>query len=428
MGDEQDLLTDRSTFSGRLLRLEEAWHAAGPDSLVLLDELGSGTDPEEGSALGVSLLAALVERRTLAVITTHLTPLAAAALEMDGAGCAAMEFSAASGTPTFHLLPGPPGGSEALALARRLGLPAEWLDRAEARLGSQHRDLQRLLAEVEALRGELAEAKRRSEQEADDAAKLRRRLAEEEKELVAERKALGKTLRGELDAFRRDTLERLRTETARIRREMEEEGRRRGLEAAAVERLFAAAPRIDDGEPEAGGELVVGEPVRHRGLGWEGTLEKLDRGRAEVSVRGKTVRCAEDDLVPLAAPGGDRAPGGAGGRRGAGAASRPGVSVHLGGDGDGGGGGGDGGAPALAAELHLLGKRVEPALRELDDYLDRALLGSRREVRVVHGHGTGALRDAVREHLRRHPAVASQRPGARNEGGDGATVATLRDA
>jgi DNA mismatch repair protein MutS2 len=84
--------------------------------------------------------------------------------------------------------------------------------------------------------------------------------------------------------------------------------------------------------------------------------------------------------------------------------------------------------PAVPPELHLLGKRVEPALRELDDYLDRALLTSRAEVRVVHGHGTGALRDAVREHLRHHPAVAAQRPGARNEGGDGATVATLRGA
>jgi DNA mismatch repair protein MutS2 len=415
VGDEQDLLTDRSTFSGRLLRLEEAWHAAGPDSLVLLDELGSGTDPEEGSALGVSLLEALVSRGGLAIVTTHLTPLAAAALEMDGAGCAAMEFSAASSRPTFHLLPGPPGGSEALALARRLGLPAEWLDRAEARLGRQHRDLQRLLCEVEALRAELVEERARAATEADDAGKLRRRLAAEEEALAEERRAVGKRLRGELDAFRRQTLERLREETGRIRRQMEEEGRRRGLEAAAVERLFEAAPELAD-EPEPEGELVVGEPVRHRGLGWEGTLEKLDRGRAEVSVRGKTVRCREDELVPIAA-----AKGG-GERRGT--ARPPGsqgsaVSVSA--------GGGDG-VPAVPPELHLLGKRVEPALRELDDYLDRALLTSRAEVRVVHGHGTGALRDAVREHLRHHPAVAAQRPGARNEGGDGATVATLRGA
>jgi DNA mismatch repair protein MutS2 len=420
VGDEQDLLTDRSTFSGRLQRLDEAWRAAGPDSLILLDELGSGTDPEEGSALAVSLLEGLLESGALTVITTHLTQVAAAALETDGAGCAAMEFDPTSGEPTFRLLPGPPGGSEALALARRLGLPAEWLDRAEARLGSQHRELNRLLAEVERLRGELAAEKERVEQEAADAEKLRRRLAEEEKALVEERRAVGKRLSGELEAFRRDTLERLRETTEELRREWEA-GRRKGLAAAAVERLFAAAPEVEEAEPEPRGELVEGAPVRHRGLGWDGTLVKLDRGRAEVDVRGKTFRCKEDELIPLGEPG---TAGTAASRAGAattrsGGRVRPGVTLRA--------GGGDG-VPDVPLELHLLGKRVEPALAELDDYLDHALLASRPEVRVVHGHGTGALRDAVREHLRGHPAVSSQRPGQRNEGGDGATVVTLRGA
>jgi len=414
VGDEQDLLTDRSTFSGRLQRLDEAWRAAGPDSLILLDELGSGTDPEEGSALAVSLLEGLLESGALTVITTHLTQVAAAALETDGAGCAAMEFDPGSGEPTFRLLPGPPGGSEALALARRLGLPAEWLDRAEARLGTQHRELNRLLTEVEGLRGELAAEKERVEQEAADAEKLRRRLAEEEKALVEERRAVGKRLSGELEAFRRDTLDRLREATEELRREWEA-GRRKGLAAAAVERLFAAAPEIEEAEPEPRGELVEGAPVRHRGLGWDGTLVKLDRGRAEVDVRGKTFRCKADELIPLGEP---RQPGaGAAVKRSGGA--RPGVTVRA--------GGGDG-VPDVPLELHLLGKRVEPALAELDDYLDHALLASRPEVRVVHGHGTGALRDAVRAHLRGHPAVSSQRPGQRNEGGDGATVVTLRGA
>ncbi|HSC21418.1 MAG TPA: hypothetical protein VLC07_06795, partial [Solirubrobacterales bacterium] len=179
VGDEQDLLADRSTFSGRLLRLKEAWEEAGPDSLILLDELGSGTDPEEGSALAVALLEGLLERGALGVITTHLTQLAAAALELPGASCAAMEFDPETGRPTFRLVPGPPGGSEALALGRRLGLPREWLDRAEARLGSEHRDLRRLIAEVERVRGELAEARDRLSTEAADAETLRRRLAAE---------------------------------------------------------------------------------------------------------------------------------------------------------------------------------------------------------------------------------------------------------
>ena len=416
VGDEQDLLTDRSTFSGRLLRLDEAWHAAGPDSLVLLDELGSGTDPEEGAALGIALLEGLVERGTLAVVTTHLTQLAAAATETDGASCAAMEFSAATGEPTFRLLPGPPGASEALALARRLGLPAEWLDRAEARLGTGHRDLQRLLAEVEEVRRELAEARDRAAAEAADAEKLRRRLEEREAELAEERRTVGKRLRAELEEFRRATRERLAEEAERIRREVDERGRRKGLAAEATERLFESAPEVPEEtvEPKAG-PLVVGGTVRHRALGWEGTLEKLDRGRAQVSVRGKRVRCTADELTP--AGGGDGSPETAPTPRRRRDAR---VSYDLAGtDGD--------GAPDVPAELHLLGRRVEPALTELDDYLDRALLSARPEVRVVHGHGTGRLRDAVREHLRTHPAVAAQRPGKRDEGGDGATVVTLRE-
>ena len=108
VGDDQDLLADRSTFSGRLLRLHEAWDAAGPRSLLLLDELGSGTDPEEGAALAVALLEGLVERGALAVITTHLTRLAAAALELEGASCAAMEFAGETGLPTYHSAPRSP--------------------------------------------------------------------------------------------------------------------------------------------------------------------------------------------------------------------------------------------------------------------------------------------------------------------------------
>lgn len=408
VGDDQDLLADRSTFSGRLLRLKEAWEAAGPDALVLLDELGSGTDPEEGAALSIALLEGLVEKQSLGVVTTHLTQLAAAALEMGGASCAAMEFEAETGRPTFRLVPGPPGGSEALALARRLGLPAQWLDRAEARLGSEHRDLRRLMAEVERVRSELAGARDRLEVEAGDAEKLRRRLAGELAALEEERKVVGKRLKGELDAFRRETTERLRGEVDRLREKFAE-GKRRGLEAAAAEELFAAAPSFShaaDSEEQPAGPLVVGAPVRHLGLGWQGTLEKLEPGRAEVSVKGKRVRVRPEELGPAGAARPDRTD------RSDLRSGRRDLDEAI----------------SVPAEINLIGQRVEPALEELDVYIDRALLASWREVRVVHGHGSGKLRQAVRERLRSHRGVASLREGAPNEGGNGATVVTLRSA
>lgn len=403
VGDEQDLLADRSTFSGRLLRLKEAWEAAGPDSLILIDELGSGTDPEEGAALAVALLEGLLEKGSLSVITTHLAQLAAAALEMDGATCAAMEWNSESGRPTFHLVPGPPGGSEALALGRRLGLPAEWLDRAEARLGTEHRDLRRLIAEVERVRQELNETRDRLMIEASDAEKLRRRLEAERNALEEERRTVGKKLKADLDAFRRETTERLRREVERMQ-ERFEEGRRKGLAAEAVESLFAEAPRFEEEEPAAEGPIVVGGQVRHIGLGWQGMLDKLEGGRAEVLVKGKRVRCRPEELAPAGpAPKGPTK-----------LTPLPARARDL-----------DESA-AVAPEINLIGQRVEPALEELDSYIDRALLAARKEVRVVHGHGSGRLRQAVREHLRSHRGVTSIRSGAPNEGGDGATVVTLR--
>jgi DNA mismatch repair protein MutS2 len=416
VGDEQDLLADRSTFSGRLLRLKEAWESSDPDSLVLLDELGSGTDPEEGAALASALLEGLLEKGSLGVITTHLAQLAAAALEYEGASCAAMEFDPATGRPTFRLVPGPPGGSEALALARRLGLPAEWLDRAEERLGSEHRDLRRLIAEVERVRQELAETREGLEIERADAEKLRRRLAAEQAALEEERRTTGRKMRTELDEFRRQTAERLRREEERLR-ERFEEGKRRGLAAEAVQTLFSAAPAFIAEEPAPGGPLVVGAPVRHAGFGWSGVLEKLEPGRAEVLVRGKRVRCRPEELVPAALPG----PAAARRERETPREVRPmgGTACGIGDIDE---------ATAVAPEINLIGMRVEPALEELESYIDRALLASRKEVRVVHGHGSGRLRQAVRQHLRSHRGVAEIRSGAPNEGGDGATVVTFRGA
>jgi DNA mismatch repair protein MutS2 len=421
VGDDQDLLADRSTFSGRLLRLREAWDAAAPDSLVLLDELGSGTDPEEGAALSIALLEGLLERGGLAVITTHLTQLAAAALEMDGAACAAMEFDPQTGRPTFRLVPGPPGGSEALALARRLGLPAAWLDRAEARLGSEHRDLRRLLAEVERLRQELGRERQRLAVEVADAEKLRLRLDEERRGLEQERREVARRTRAQLETFRRETGERLRQEVARLE-ESFAAGRRRGLAAEAVDRLFAQAPELG-GEPEAepAGPLAIGQQVRHRGLGWSGVLSKLADGRAEVLVQGKRVRSHAEDLVPAAAgaQGSPAEPASAtrpAAPRTARSRQRAEASAR---DLD--------EAAAVPPEINLIGIRVEPALEELDSYLDRALLASRRQVRVIHGHGTGRLRQAIRDHLRAHAAVKEAHSGAPNEGGNGATVVTLRD-
>ncbi|MEO8503290.1 MAG: Smr/MutS family protein [Acidobacteriota bacterium] len=405
VGDEQDMLTDRSTFSGRLLRLREAWDVASPRTLVLLDELGSGTDPEEGAALSTALLEGLLATQCLGVITTHLTRVAAAALDLGGAACAAMEFAPATGRPTFHLVKGPPGGSEALALARRLGLPGAWLDRAEALLGPEHRDLRGLLAEVERAREEMTEARLQLETETGDLAKVRGRLERERAALEAERSTTASRLKAELERFRRETQQRLRGEVERMQAALGD-GRRRNLAGEATARLFADAPRVEVEAEATDGPLVVGAEVRHRSMGWRGVLEKLEGGRAEIRVQGKRLVVAEGELLTASAPEAKvrtkaRAEPSRGANDLAEAASAP-------------------------SEINLIGARVEAALEALEAYLDRAVLAEHREVRVIHGHGSGRLREAVRQHLRRHRGVIDLRPGAENEGGNGATVVTLR--
>jgi DNA mismatch repair protein MutS2 len=194
-------------------------------------------------------------------------------------------------------------------------------------------------------------------------------------------------------------------------REQFEGGRRRGLEAEAVERLFEAAPELVPPEAAAEGGLAVGERARHAQLGWEGVIEKLEPGRAEVAVRGKRIRCRPEDLVPLSGTAVRPAE-----RERERTLGRGGVRAET----------AESESAEAPAEVNLIGQRVEPALEVLDAYIDQALLSSRKEVRVIHGHGTGRLRQAVREHLRSHRGVSQLRSGAPNEGGDGATVVTLR--
>jgi DNA mismatch repair protein MutS2 len=277
------------------------------------------------------------------------------------------------------------------------------------------------------VRQELAAERDRLALEAADAEKLTRRMAAERAALEEERKTVGRRLKTELEEFRRATRERLAGEVERLRGQMEE-GRRKGLEAEAVERLFAEAPQLAPEEEPPEGDLAVGQPARHAQLGWEGIVEKLEPGRAEVLVRGKRVRCRPEELVPVAGAGA-RKESAASGRHlsetSPAGRSRRGVRLALPAEPAAGRDLDSGGAPP---ELLLIGQRVEPALEALDAYLDQALLAARREVRVVHGHGTGRLRQAVREHLRSHPAVRALRAGEPNEGGNGATVVTLRGA
>lgn len=427
VGDDQDLLADRSTFSGRLLRLKEVWEVADEDALVLLDELGSGTDPDEGAALSTAILESLIERQSLVFVTTHLGQVAAAALENEGAHCAAMLFDSRTGRPTYRLLPGPPGGSEALALARRLGLPTQWLERAESLLGSEHRELRRLLSEVEASRRQLAETQARLDEELADAETLRQRQADLEADLRRERKTLGRDLKRQLEDFRQETQRALGEEVEALRRATQavrvqpksskapvKTPPKRTQAAETTAKLFAEAPVFSPQDTIEEVDLQVGGTVQHRRLGWKGVLEKLERGKAQVRVQGKLLRCKEADLAGVGGQGAAPSPSSGSSRKSRlETVQRESRERSWQPEGQ------------SAQEIGLIGQRVEPALEQLDRFIDQALMASYGTLRVVHGHGTGRLRKAVRDFLKRHRAVASIRSGKANEGGDGATIVQL---
>jgi DNA mismatch repair protein MutS2 len=414
IGDEQSVAQSLSTFSGHLRRITTIVDAAGPGTLVLLDELGAGTDPTEGSALAQALLDHFIRAGAIVAATTHYAELKAYAHTTAGARNAAVEFDLESLTPTYRLTIGLPGGSQAFAIAERLGLPAAIVEDARSRLTEAQRSFEATLASIRETEGETADALE-SARAAETRALAALEVAQEERRRARrERDAAIRAARTEAD----EVLEALRQELAATRASLERETVTAASLDAAMARADALAERLpapfeDGDEAPAPGPVepdrvwVVGDRVRSRNGGWEGRIAALDRDgrRATLESGGMRVVVDEADLMTSAAPSGTVATEGA---TSAGGASV--TALRL------------GRARSVASSLDLRGARVEEALEALDRYLEDASLAGMPSVTVIHGLGTGALRDAVRSAAAAHPLVKDLRPGERGEGGDGATI------
>jgi DNA mismatch repair protein MutS2 len=415
IGDAQSLRDHLSTFSAHLANLAAIVREASSRSLVVLDEVGVGTDPGEGAALAQAVLEALAERGARVVTTTHynlLKEIAALDARFENA---CVELDPRTFAPTFRLRLGAPGASSAATLAERMGLPAPIVARARALLAGGPRELDRLLVELAASRAELdrerAEA-RRARDEAEAARDEHRRRADELRE---RRQRL-------LHRMREEARELFRDAQARVAGAIHDLQRGGGAPAAAHarERLLAAEAeleaRLAEPEPvappaEPGGAVDwsrarPGDAVRVRGRG-AGTLVSLPdrRGRVTVQLGAARVVLPARELVAEATPPRAAVP------------PAP-VRVERAEETDEAPGG-------ATAECDLRGLRVDEALDRVDAALDRALAAGRARVRLVHGHGTGVLREAVRAHLAKAPHVRSHAPGADHEGGNGVTVAVL---
>jgi DNA mismatch repair protein MutS2 len=402
IGDDQSVLEHLSTFSAYLVRLRRVLENATVRSLVLLDELGSGTDPEEGSAIATAVIEHLLATGALMIVTTHLSALKSFAVNDARIVNASMEFDAATAAPTYRMIAGIPGRSRAIDVAQIIGLPSSVIDRARQHLGDRYGETDTLIAELQKKMSEVLSAR-------DEAAGLKAslenelgRVALERGRLEQERAKLGGSFRQELDRLRDDVQRQVAAELKNLR-ESDRNTRASISAAEIVKTLTKPVERALDFLPVEQREVHVGEKAEHRSFKVTGTIVSIDGKKAVLNVNGRKMTVEVKDLVPRES--------GIAGRESKKTGIRPASPDSL--------------VPEVSAELNLIGQRVDDAIDESDKFLDRSLMQGKQAVRIIHGFGTGALRKALRDHLRKHPAVKSWRPGGENEGGDGATIAVL---
>ena len=413
IGDEQSIAQSLSTFSSHLRNVVRFVGDAESGSLVLLDEIGAGTDPTEGSALAMAVIARLLERGAAVAATTHYAELKTFAETHEGVTNASVEFDVETLRPTYRLEIGLPGKSQAFAIAERLGLPAEILDDARARLSAEHTNMEETLAAIQRAeierdreRAQAAEERRAAEAERERARLGVVRARQEAAGVLREAKRAAEEL---YTAAEREVAEARREVTRRRGRGAEgREALDRLARSTAEHRAVAAA----GARSPAGGEIAdvaaatprVGEWARSRTLGTVGRITDISgrTGRATLETGGARMVIPAADLEPAADP---TSPVPDGDTEAEELRRRAAANVER--------------------TIDLRGERVEAAIERLEAYLDQALLAGLDEFRLIHGAGTGALRRAIRELLANHPRVRSVRSGRRDEGGDGATVVEL---
>jgi DNA mismatch repair protein MutS2 len=400
IGDRQSIEMSLSTFSGHLRTLVEILDTAGPRSLVLLDEVAAGTDPEEGSALAQALLERLAAQARLTVVTTHYGELKEWASAAEGVANAATGFDPDTDRPLYRIELGRPGTSYALRIAEQLGLDPGVVADARSRVDPDRLRAAELLAEAEGAERDAAANRREAEEAAMRAARREAELAKE----IERVRASAEQARQEAVAAAERELAEARAELAALRDELRTARRRRRVPdqdralGAAAERASRASRALSDlSRPlEAIAPLAVGDPVEAPDVGVRGTVAAIRGEEAEVvGAAGQRVR------IPLARlrPSRERAP----------EERAPVVRVRAAARGD------------VSDQLDVRGRPAHEARELVRRLVDDAALAGLGEVRVVHGRGTGVLRKAVRDELGRHPLVSE----TASDADDGATIAAL---
>jgi DNA mismatch repair protein MutS2 len=411
IGDEQSIEQSLSTFSGHVTNIVEILKSADAHSLVLLDELGAGTDPQEGSALAQAVMTHLLDHSITSMIATHYPELKAYAHATPGVLNASVEFNLKTLRPTYHLTIGLPGRSNALAIAERLGLPQEIIRAAREEINPMDLRAEDLLDEIHRQRDLARQARETADTAQREAESIRNELADRLDKIEDERYAMQEAARQstaeELTTLR-ETMETLRRQLAKARQPLdavdEVEEVIEELEAEVAEPVVRQEPKKPVRKP--GGPLRLGEKIHLRSINQDGVVTAISEDEVEVQIGMLRIRARLSDVVRKgeAEVSTESKPK----KERMGKLTLP-TAVE---------------SPGV--ELDIRGHRVDEGLDALDRYLERAYLAGLPFVRIIHGKGTGRLRDSVREALAMNPHISSYENGGRTEGGDGVTVARLK--
>jgi DNA mismatch repair protein MutS2 len=429
IGDEQSIAASLSTFGWHITNIASMDRDLALPALVLLDEIGAGTDPIEGGALGVAIVDHFRTRGALVIGTTHYDALKTYASNTPGVASAAFAFDPVGFAPTYHLIYGSPGRSLALEMANRLGLNRQIVDRARQALGTREqqlatqlermdRDLAQLAEDRKAVvteRAALAQARARAERREEELrereAAFRRKLNDRVEERV---RTATREIDAVVQALKRQSSALTNRDAGAPRLSTGDQGSLRAHARAAVE---AAAARAVGGDAEAAQETPapaaiesrparVGDKVVVPPFGLQGVVKVIADGQAEIDVHGKRLRAPARDL---------RVVGGAMSAKAERPASGVTVTVDL--------------APraGLLSDLNVVGCTVDEALAKAERFLDETLVTDQRTVRVIHGHGTGKLQKAISGFLKSHPLVDRFHTAPMEQGGGGVTVVELKE-
>ncbi len=416
IGDEQSIAQSLSTFSSHMVNIVGILEECGPGSLILFDELGAGTDPVEGAALAAAIIESARERGALVCATTHYAELKVYAMTTKGVENASCEFNVETLAPTYKLLIGVPGKSNAFAISRRLGLPQAIIDKAAARIDAENVRFEDVLTQLDRQRQQM-------EKEKDEARKLRREMEESAKTAREYREKLEKEKAKAVEKAQaearaiiqeaRDTADKVFAELNDMRRRQEKEAdwleqnqRRSDLRRQLNEAEDALGSHEDLPAPPPTRPAKAGDTVELVKMGTrasvisvnkDGSLQ-LQAGILKITAKQEEVRVVEDA-------------GGGGKKQAVQIAQRAEHKLR---------------SLGASPEVDLRGMMTDEALLVLDRFLDSAVMGRLDTVTVIHGKGTGAVRKAVRDHLKRSKYVKSFRPGRFGEGEDGVTVVELR--